>query len=553
VCRSSGNRAASVGATGAERQITNLAAGRISATSTDAINGSQLYATNSAIENLSTTVAAIDFPIRSSNGKPYTTTATGTDALAVGANAQATADNTTAVGENAVATNTNETSIGGTAGTVTAAGNVNNTSVGAGSGNGTSGLANTALGVRSGQNIAGDRNTSIGIDAGSGTVGQGNLAMGTLSGQGTTGSGNVAIGELANASSAGGAIVADNTVAIGNSSRAQANRALALGAGAVASNIGDVALGAGSVTAAANPTSSATVNGVTYGGFAGAAPTSVASVGSVGGERQVTNVAAGRVSATSTDAINGSQLYSVANELTSTVAASKTRYYSVQGTSTGAGSNADNDGATGLQAMAAGESASAAGVGSTALGNASKATADGGVALGSGSVSDRAVAGTQGTLGAGTNFTVPYNTTDKTLLGAVSVGSATSYRQITNVADGTEQQDAVTVRQLTGALQSFAVSPTKYFHANSSAADSLAGGAESVAIGPQTVVNADNGIGVGNGATVQQSAIGGVAIGAGSSVTLLAFTRPAATLVTVRGAAAVPTLTVEVGAVPAKL
>jgi trimeric autotransporter adhesin len=85
------------------------------------------------------------------------------------------------------------------------------------------------------------------------------------------------------------------------------------------------------------------------------------------------------------------------------------------------------------------------------------------------------------------------------------------------VADGTQSQDAVTVRQLSGALQSFAVTPLQYFHANSTAMDSLAIGAESVAVGPQTVVNGDNGVGIGNGAVVQQTAPGGVAIGQGAT------------------------------------
>jgi autotransporter adhesin len=69
-----------------------------------------------------------------------------------------------------------------------------------------------------------------------------------------------------------------------------------------------VALGAGSVTAAANPTSSTTINGTPY-DFAGTSPTSVVSVGSAGNERQITNVAAGELNASSTDAVNGSQLY----------------------------------------------------------------------------------------------------------------------------------------------------------------------------------------------------------------------------------------------------
>ena len=86
----------SIGSPEHERTITNVAAGRISPTSTDAINGSQLYATNSAIENIVKT----DFPIRSGNAKPYTTRAIGTDALAMGANANASAGSTVA-GESA--------------------------------------------------------------------------------------------------------------------------------------------------------------------------------------------------------------------------------------------------------------------------------------------------------------------------------------------------------------------------------------------------------------------------------------------------------------------
>lgn len=115
---------------------------------------------------------------------------------------------------------------------------------------------------------------------------------------------------------------------------------------------------------------------------------------------------------------------------------------------------------------------------------------------------------------------MPFNTTDATLLGAVSVGNAATseYRQITNVADGTQAQDAVTLRQLQGAISSVSVAPVQYFHANSSAVDSLATGAESIAVGPTTVVNGDNGIGIGNGAIVQMTAPGGTAIGQNAQV-----------------------------------
>jgi autotransporter adhesin len=142
----------------------------------------------------------------------------------------------------------------------------------------------------------------------------------------------------------------------------------------------------------------------------------------------------------------------------------------------------------------------------------------GGVAIGSGSVSNRAVLSGIGSIANGTHA-IPFNTSDQTLLGAVSFGSAAgnTYRQLTNVADGTQAQDAVTIRQLAGALSSFAVTGQMYFHANSTAADSLAVGAQSIAVGPTTVVNGDNGVGIGNGAVVDATAPGGVAIGESSN------------------------------------
>ncbi|WP_414444416.1 YadA family autotransporter adhesin [Burkholderia sp. 22PA0106] len=230
--------------------------------------------------------------------------------------------------------------------------------------------------------------------------------------------------------------------------------------------------------------------------------------------QKVLNVAPGTISATSTDAISGSQLFATIN-------GSGTKYFRAE--SAGAGSQA-----TGTDSVAIGPLAVAAGAGSLAAGNGAQAqTADalalgaqsgvsvaGGVAIGSGSVSDRAIAPGAGSISAGIQ-SVPFNTSDGTLLGAVSFGSASgsTYRQLTHVADGTQAHDAVTVRQLTGALQSFVVTPMQYFHVNSTAADSLAVGDQSVAVGPTTVVNGSSGVGIGNGAIVGQQATGGVAIG----------------------------------------
>nr|3LA9_A Chain A, Haemagglutinin family protein [Burkholderia pseudomallei 1710b]3LAA_A Chain A, Haemagglutinin family protein [Burkholderia pseudomallei 1710b] len=90
---------------------------------------------------------------------------------------------------------------------------------------------------------------------------------------------------------------------------ATGTNSVAIGPNAVANVDYSVAIGSGATTSAAVPVASASVGGLTFGGFAGSAPIGVFSVGAPGAERQITNVAAGRISAASTDAVNGSQLY----------------------------------------------------------------------------------------------------------------------------------------------------------------------------------------------------------------------------------------------------
>ncbi|WGE70139.1 hypothetical protein NYR78_04605 [Actinobacillus equuli subsp. haemolyticus] len=117
------------------------------------------------------------------------------------------------------------------------------------------------------------------------------------------------------------------SVSLGYGSNSTEHNAVALGPNATATLKNSVALGSFSETSSANTGSSAgttsvtsaTVNGITYGGFAASTPSSVVSVGKVGQERRIQNVAAGLISATSTDAINGSQLYVVANNLTDAI------------------------------------------------------------------------------------------------------------------------------------------------------------------------------------------------------------------------------------------
>lgn len=113
---------------------------------------------------------------------------------------------------------------------------------------------------------------------------------------------------------------------------------------------------------------------------------------------------------------------------------------------------------------------------------------------------------------------IGYDTTDGELLGALSIGDDGKYRQIINVADGSEAHDAVTVRQLQNAIGAVATTPTKYFHANSTEEDSLAVGTDSLAMGAKTIVNGDKGIGIGYGAYVDANALNGIAIGSNAQV-----------------------------------
>ncbi|HBJ68888.1 MAG TPA: hypothetical protein DDZ09_11760 [Alcaligenes faecalis] len=98
-------------------------------------------------------------------------------------------------------------------------------------------------------------------------------------------------------------------IALGDGSRSTADRAVAIGQGARAGNARSVALGDGAETAGAVGTLNASLNGLNYGNFAGDRPVATVSVGTDEEKRTLTNVAAGRISASSTDAINGSQLY----------------------------------------------------------------------------------------------------------------------------------------------------------------------------------------------------------------------------------------------------
>nr|EFZ8837024.1 adhesin [Shigella boydii] len=235
---------------------------------------------------------------------------------------------------------------------------------------------------------------------------------------------------------------------------------------------------------------------------------------------KITNVANGRIAADSTDAVNGSQLFTT-NQMITQIAGNTSNTYVEEH---GAGVNYIRTNDTGLvfeDAMASGIGATAVGynsvasaTGSVAIGQDSSSNVESGVALGSGSVSNRVIVkGSHNTSVTGNGVVIGYDTTDGELLGALSIGDDGKYRQIINVADGSEAHDAVTVRQLQNAIGSVATTPTKYYHANSTAEDSLAVGEDSLAIGAKTIVNGDAGIGIGLNTLVLADAINGIAIG----------------------------------------
>ncbi|MBS0344144.1 MAG: YadA-like family protein, partial [Proteobacteria bacterium] len=261
------------------------------------------------------------------------------------------------------------------------------------------------------------------------------------------------------------------------------DNAIALGTGATAGEAGAVALGSGSVTAAAVGTASGVIGGVTY-NFAGTAPSSTVSVSAPGAERTITNVAAGRLGATSTDAVNGSQLFAtnlaieiVSNNVNSVaskwVVGSPVTY--VQPASTGTDSTAIGSGA----AVNANNS--------VAMGTGASATTDNSVALGNNAATTAAVATASATIKGTT-----YNFAGAAPAGVVSVGSAGAERQLQNVAAG----------QLS-ATSTDAINGSQYF-ATTQAINSLA----TTAGQGINVTTAATGTGVAIGSSVTQVATG---------------------------------------------
>ncbi|WP_443189811.1 beta strand repeat-containing protein, partial [Methylobacterium sp. Leaf94] len=303
--------AVSFGAVGTERQLQNVAAGRLTATSTDAVNGSQLFATNQAVtavgaqsSALGTSVAnnlgggstydpaagTVSAPTYNVYGSPQTNVGSAITALQTGAPVQYS----TAAGVPTPQTPSNNvTLVGAAAGPVT----LHNVAAGT--------AATDAVNV---SQLAGA------IAANDFPVRSGDAGPFTTT---ATGVGSLAVGSNAIAS-AGSTVVGNGATDNGAANATVLGNGASVAAGLAGSS---VAIGQGStVSAAAVPVAGATIGGTAY-TFAGGTPAGVVSVGGVGTERQIQNVAAGRLTTTSTDAVNGSQLAATNTQVTANTTA----------------------------------------------------------------------------------------------------------------------------------------------------------------------------------------------------------------------------------------
>ena len=234
-----------------------------------------------------------------------TAKATSDDAYAIGRKAEATALNTVAIGNNAKANNIMGTAIGYNA----KAKNDYATAVGyssTGSGNQSSAFgfnaeatAMNTTAVGSYANASGAYSTALGFKTAASN--EDSVALGNYST--SAGKSAFAAGTLANAAE-------KDSLAIGHSATTTKENGIAIGTNAKAATDNSIALGAKAVTGTAVSTSSGVIGGRTY-SFAGGNAVGTLSIGDSGAERTITNVAAGRVSATSTDAVNGSQLHAI--------------------------------------------------------------------------------------------------------------------------------------------------------------------------------------------------------------------------------------------------
>ena len=231
-----------------------------------------------------------------------TANATGTLATAVGRNTKALAQSASALGDSASASAWGATALG----TGANASAIVSTAVG----NGAKASAVQASALGNEAKATGGSSTAIGVRSNS--AGNSAIAVGTNSAASANNAVSIGTGSKATGT---------ESTAIGYAAKATGVNTMAMGRESSATHENSVALGSYSVSKAEKSVKEATVGTITYNGFAGTAPKGTVSVGTNGRERQIVNVAAGEISATSTDAINGSQLYAVATKIGQSVKA----------------------------------------------------------------------------------------------------------------------------------------------------------------------------------------------------------------------------------------
>ncbi|EBM7849055.1 autotransporter adhesin SadA [Salmonella enterica] len=480
---------------GSASKIINVAAGDLSEDSTDAVNGSQLYETNQKVDQNTSDIADINTTI----------TNLGTDSLSwdeetnsfSASHGSSTANKITNVAAGELSESSTDAVNGSQLFETNEKVDQNTTDIAAN----TTNISQNSTAIDNLNTSVTDINTSItGLTDNALLWDEDIGAFSANHGGSTSKITNVAAGELSE----------DSTDAVNGSQLYETNQKVDQNTSAIADiNTSITNLGADALSWDDEESAFSASHGTS-------------------GTNKITNVAAGEIASDSTDAVNGSQLYetnmliSQYNESISQLAGDTSETYITEN-GTGVKYIRTNDSglegqdayATGNGATAVGYNAVASGASSLALGENSSSSIDGSIALGSGSTSNRAISsGIRATSVTSDGVVIGYNTTDRELLGALSLGTdGVSYRQITNVADGSEAQDAVTVRQLQNAIGAVATTPTKYYHANSTEEDSLAVGTDSLAMGAKTIVNADAGIGIGLNTLVMADAINGIAIG----------------------------------------
>ncbi|EBG0276397.1 autotransporter adhesin SadA [Salmonella enterica subsp. enterica] len=478
---------------GSASKITNLAAGTLAADSTDAVNGSQLYETNQKVDQNTSAIADINTSITSLSSDNLSWNETTSSFSA--SHGSSTTNKITNVAAGELSEESTDAVNGSQLFETNEKVDQNTTDIAAN----TTNITQNSTAIENLNTSVSDINTSItGLTDNALLWDEDTGAFSANHGGSTSKITNVAAGALSE----------DSTDAVNGSQLYETNQKVDQNTSAIA----DIN------TSITNLGTDALSWDDEEGAFSASHGTS--------GTNKITNVAAGEIASDSTDAVNGSQLYetnmliSQYNESISQLAGDTSETYITEN-GTGVKYIRTNDNglegqdayATGNGATAVGYDAVASGAGSLALGQNSSSSIEGSIALGSGSTSNRAITtGIRETSATSDGVVIGYNTTDRELLGALSLGTdGESYRQITNVADGSEAQDAVTVRQLQNAIGAVTTTPTKYYHANSTEEDSLAVGTDSLAMGAKTIVNADAGIGLNT--LVMADAINGIAIG----------------------------------------